>query len=134
MCGIAGFLTAARQEASELSAVATLMATTLKTRGPDDGGGGAASAPAPGPPAIIPLSPKGPQPMHSACGRYAITFNGEIYNFLELREELDRLGHAFRGHSDTEVMLEAFSEWGFEKALARFNGMFAVALWGRRGH
>ena len=138
MCGIAGFLTAARREASELSAVATLMATTLKTRGPDDGGdwvdGEAGIALGTRRLAVIDLSPQGHQPMHSACGRYAITFNGEIYNFLELREELDRLGHAFRGHSDTEVMLEAFSEWGFEKALARFNGMFAFALWDRREH
>src|SRR3972149_3506212 len=110
MCGIAGFLTAARREASELSAVATLMATTLKTRGPDDGGdwvdGEAGIALGTRRLAVIDLSPQGHQPMHSACGRYAVTFKGEIYNFLELREELDRLGPAFRGHSDTQAMLE----------------------------
>ncbi|MEP6635671.1 MAG: asparagine synthase (glutamine-hydrolyzing) [Acidobacteriota bacterium] len=78
--------------------------------------------------AIIDISPAGHQPMLSADGRYAITFNGEIYNYRERREELKSKGHTFRTETDTEVLLAAFAEWGVA-CLPRLNGMFAFAIW-----
>jgi asparagine synthase (glutamine-hydrolysing) len=80
---------------------------------------------------IIDLSPAGHQPMASPDGRVWVTYNGEIFNYVELREELKRLGHAFRTASDTEVLLAAYREWGAE-ALRRFNGMWAFALYDGR--
>ncbi|HEY9874069.1 MAG TPA: asparagine synthase (glutamine-hydrolyzing) [Candidatus Obscuribacterales bacterium] len=134
MCGIAGFLDLSCQlESDRLQATVVQMANTLIHRGPDDGGTwvDASSGIALGHRrlSIVDLSPQGHQPMLSANGRYAIVFNGEIYNFLELRQTLEHLGHRFRGHSDTEIMLASFSEWGLEQAVKRFNGMFAFALW-----
>ena len=81
---------------------------------------------------IIDLSPGGSQPMVSAGGRYVISFNGEIYNFRELRSELDGHGVRFRGQSDTEVLLAAIERWGVVAALQKAAGMFAIALWDRR--
>lgn len=78
--------------------------------------------------AIIDTSSAGHQPMLSADERYVITFNGEIYNYRELREELRSKGHKFRTDSDTEVLLAAFAEWGSD-CLTRLNGMFAFAVW-----
>jgi asparagine synthase (glutamine-hydrolysing) len=78
---------------------------------------------------IIDLSPEGRQPMRSHSQRYVIVFNGEIYNFRELHAELTSLGHRFRGHSDTEVLLAGLDSWGLERTLQRANGMFAFAVW-----
>ncbi|TDM20498.1 asparagine synthetase B family protein, partial [Macrococcoides canis] len=81
---------------------------------------------------ILDLSPLGHQPMASADGRYVMAYNGEVYNFATLRAELEPLGHTFRGHSDTEVLLAAILQWGVEDTLQRANGMFAIALWDRQ--
>lgn len=137
MCGIAGFLNCANSsDQSALEATITQMTTALRHRGPDDEGfyvdANVGLALGHRRLAIIDLSPAGHQPMTSACGRYVIVFNGEIYNFQEIRQELARETHAritFRGHSDTEVMLAAFNQWGIERTLPRLNGMFAFAVW-----
>ena len=136
MCGFAGFLQRGDVVAAEAMAdVVTRMADTLEHRGPDDFGAwtDAAAGIALGHRrlSIIDLSPEGHQPMRSPSGRYVIAFNGEIYNFQDLRHELERDGYGWRGHSDTEVMLAGFERWGVEGALQRFNGMFAFALWDR---
>jgi len=81
--------------------------------------------------AIIDLSPTGHQPMITRDGQYAITYNGEVYNFQELRLELEALGYQFHSRTDSEVVLYAYAEWG-EKALDKFNGMFAFAIWDRQ--
>lgn len=77
---------------------------------------------------ILDLSPIGHQPMVSGCGRFIIIFNGEIYNYLELKAELEALGHRFQGSGDTEVLLVAYRQWG-DDCLRRLNGMFALAIW-----
>jgi len=136
MCGISGYLDSARQSTEEeLRSTVLRMADTLRHRGPDDGGSwvDAHTGIALGHRrlSILDLSPQGHQPMRSACGRYVTVFNGEIYNFRALREELEQAGHAFCGHSDTEVLLASLSRWGIEAAVRRFNGMFAFAVWDR---
>ncbi len=138
MCGITGFvdLSARRMSTPELVPTVTRMAEAISHRGPDDQGvwADAEMCVALGfrRLAILDLSPTGHQPMLSADERYVIVYNGEVYNFEELREKLVSLGHPFRGTSDTEVMLAAIVQWGLEAAVRRFNGMFAIALWDRQ--
>jgi len=134
MCGIAGFIDGATcGSREELRSVAECMACALRHRGPDAGGvwvdTTAGVALAHRRLSILDLSPAGAQPMTSEGDRYVIVFNGEIYNFRQLRDELVQRGHHFRGSSDTEVILAAVAEWGLANSLARFNGMFAFALW-----
>lgn len=136
MCGIVGFIHSFEGR-DDLSTLLAHMLQSIRHRGPDDGGvwideqrgvalGHRRLS-------ILDLSPAGHQPMGSACGRFFIVFNGEIYNHLELRKELERSGHlptsGWRGHSDTETILACFIVWGIEKTLQSTVGMFALALW-----
>ncbi len=137
MCGLAGYLD--RRAAllqSDAIATARRMGDTLVHRGPDDGGvwadAAAGIALAHRRLSIVDLSPQGHQPMDSSCGRFVIAFNGEIYNFLDLRAELEATGRSFRSQSDTEVILEGCAVWGVEATMRRLWGMFAIALWDRQ--
>lgn len=137
MCGIAGFVGAAPQiGGGNFDAIAETMATSLAHRGPDDQGiwldGATGTALAHRRLSIIDLSPAGHQPMVSADGRFVISYNGEVYSFQPIAAELAARGVKFRGHSDTEVILEAFAANGIEPTLRRMIGMFAIALWDRR--
>jgi asparagine synthase (glutamine-hydrolysing) len=133
MCGIAGILDNSGR--LPLEAVTRSMTAALSHRGPDGGGiwldSAAGLALGHRRLAVVELSELGAQPMHSTDGRYVVVFNGEIYNYRELRKQL-RARYAFAGSSDTEVLLAAISEWGLERALSAFNGMFAFAIWDRR--
>ena len=134
MCGLSGFIDLARHTPeADLLARAEGMAARLAHRGPDGDGvwadAGAGLALGHRRLAILDLSPTGHQPMVSADGRYVIAYNGEVYNFPELRAELEAGGVAFRGSCDTEVVVEAIAAWGLEAALGRMTGMFAFALW-----
>ncbi|KGM52805.1 asparagine synthase [Lysobacter concretionis Ko07 = DSM 16239] len=137
MCGIAGaWSPTPRDSADELRALGARMGSAIAHRGPDDAGSwvepGVGLVLAHRRLAIVDLSPEGHQPMASPDGRWVIAFNGEIYNHAALRSELAALGHGFRGHSDTEVLLAAITQWGVEAALERGNGMLALAAWDRR--
>jgi len=133
MCGISGLFTSSTAGSERIDERVQLMNSQLVHRGPDDDGQWA------DPPsgialgfrrlAILDLSMAGHQPMKSGSGRYMMVFNGEVYNFRALRDELESLGYTFQGHSDTEVILAAFERWGIEKAVLRFVGMFAIAIW-----
>lgn len=132
MCGITGFWGGLSDPS-----IAERMACCIETRGPDDAGVWTDDATnlalAHRRLSILDLSPAGHQPMQSPCGRYVLVYNGEIYNHLDLRADLERNGAAFnwRGHSDTETLLAAVRHWGVQGALERVNGMFAFALWDR---
>lgn len=136
MCGLAGFF--ARQPFSgDPQQVLRAMAEGIRHRGPDDSGAwldaDAGVAFVHRRLAVVDLSQAGHQPMQSADGRWVISYNGEIYNHLEIRRELDAHapGRAWRGHSDTETLVEAVAAWGLEPTLQRATGMFALALWDR---
>jgi asparagine synthase (glutamine-hydrolysing) len=128
MCGIAGIRTF---DGNDPEPIALAMATCLAHRGPDDHGIFVDKDLALGfrRLSIIDLSRAGAQPMTSASGRFVIVFNGEVYNAERLRAELP--SPEWRGHSDTEVMLACIEAWGLERAVERFIGMFAFALWDR---
>jgi asparagine synthase (glutamine-hydrolysing) len=137
MCGIAGLIDwRASTSADSLRSIGEAMIETVRHRGPDAGEvwveaeGGVALGQRRL--AIIDLSPGGAQPMHSADRRHVITFNGEIYNYRDIRQELEAAGRSMRSDSDTEVLLEACALWGVEAAVERTIGMFAFALWDRK--
>jgi asparagine synthase (glutamine-hydrolysing) len=136
MCGIVGIFLAPHAADPRRLAAIEAMAATLHHRGPDGGGiwtdSNAGIALGHRRLAIVDLSDAGHQPMMSHSENLVMTFNGEVYNFGELRQELAARGHRFRGHSDSEVMLAAFESFGIEPALRRFAGMFALGLWDRR--
>ena len=136
MCGIAGVVSSSNAARASLERDAQAMADCLAHRGPDDHGLwsdlDAGIALTHRRLSIVDLSPAGHQPMVSADGRFIIAFNGEIYNFQDLRAELEKIGVKFRGHSDTEVMLEAFAARGIEPTVRRLIGMFSIAVWDRR--
>ena len=131
MCGIAGWLGPGFDQN-----LASRMCESLRHRGPDSWGEWHENDVwlAHRRLAILDLSPQGHQPMHSPCGRYVLTFNGEIYNYKELRLQLVSAGYAFRGESDTEVVLMACAARGVESAVQCFEGMFAFGLYDRAEH
>ncbi len=136
MCGITGFIQQKNASASDLHAVCTRMTDTITHRGPDASGVWVD----PDRPlalghrrlSIIDLTDAGAQPMVSASGRYVLSFNGEIYNFIRLRKQLEAGGYPYKGHSDTEVILAAVEKLGVREAIAQLEGMFAIALWDRQ--
>jgi asparagine synthase (glutamine-hydrolysing) len=136
MCGIAGYIDhKQRFGPEELAAIASRMADRLGHRGPDDRGvwidGASGVAFGHTRLAIIDLSPTGAQPMISSCGRFVLSYNGEVFNASELRTALKEAGRTFRGHSDTEAMVEGFGVWGPRSTVERLIGMFAFAAFDR---
>jgi len=139
MCGITGIFDIGAHDASHRDAMCSMveaMSDSLVHRGPNSSGvWGDENAPlALGHRrlAIVDLSNHGHQPMHSQSGRYVVSYNGEIYNFRDMRRSLEDAGHQFTGHSDTEVLLAAIEHWGINTAVQKINGMFAIALWDRQ--
>ncbi|MDD5131799.1 MAG: asparagine synthase (glutamine-hydrolyzing) [bacterium] len=131
MCGVAGILNTDKKPVS--SPALKRMVEAIAHRGPDGldfyldrfiGLGHCRLA-------ILDLSPRGNQPMSTADGRFVITYNGEVYNYREIRTELRKFGHKFNSNTDTEVVLHAYTQWG-EDCLSRFNGMFAFAVWDKK--
>src|SRR5436190_15664643 len=133
MCGLAGVFAPHSDTCGDLTEIAGRMALQLRHRGPDDAGvwadpqGGIAFGHRRL--SILDLSAAGHQPMHSGHRRFVLVFNGEIYNHLEIRKELEQSRQPinWQGHSDTETLLNAFEWWGIEATLRRAVGMFALA-------
>jgi asparagine synthase (glutamine-hydrolysing) len=136
MCGLIGILSPQDQAVEDLRSIAQAMTKLIVHRGPDAGDVWAEDGIALGHRrlSILDLSPAGAQPMHSACRRYVVAYNGEIYNHLDLRRDLGAAGAApaWRGHSDTETLLAGIAHWGLDETLHRAAGMFALALWDRK--
>lgn len=137
MCGIAGIVDPNRRiPSSKLAGIADAMDYSLQHRGPDghecwfDHDAGVALIHRRL--AVVDLSPAGRQPMHSADGRFVISYNGEVYSHIEIRAELEAAGQTFRGHSDTEVILESIARHGISATVHRLIGMFAIAIWDRK--
>ena len=127
MCGIAGKFDLENRSSPDLLKA---MCSSMAHRGPDDEGtfssGGMDLAHRRL--SILDLSAAGHQPMSTRDGKLTIVYNGEVYNFEQIRAELERLGHSFGSRTDTEVVLNAFRQWG-PKCLDRFAGMFGLAIW-----
>ena len=138
MCGFSGFLTTDTSVLTCAEPVAISMALAIQHRGPDDAGAWADASAGIALGfrrlSILDLSSAGHQPMHSASGRFVMSFNGEIYNHTELRDllsaaQLGTLAQSWRGHSDSETLLACFEAWGIEETFQKTLGMFAIALW-----
>lgn len=138
MCGITGFWRHASEEKDMLESQVSQMTKALEHRGPDDQGvwvdGHTGLALGMRRLAVLDLSPSGHQPMISACSRYILVYNGEIYNFNDIRQRLQDEGCHLRSHTDTEAILEGCARWGVPDVLKHCNGMFAFALWDKDNH
>ena len=136
MCGVVGILDPrSRRSAADSERLLAEMADVMEQRGPDGWGVWADASSGVGLGhrrlAILDLSPAGHQPMASIGGRFVISYNGEVYNHPEIAGELMARGVRFRGHSDTEILVEGFEQWGVRGTLERVDGMFAFAVWDR---
>ena len=137
MCGIVGFIDQSGQTSrADLATRVDAMSARLRHRGPDDCGRwldeSAGLAFGHQRLSIIDLSAAGHQPMLSRDGRFVLSYNGEIYNFLEIRRELEDKGSLFNGDSDSEVLVEGCAAWGVRGIVDRLNGIFAFAIWDRQ--
>ena len=139
MCGVAGFLMDSKSSSSvNFDLITKKMTDSIKHRGPNDSG--CWNNPSEGIAlghrrlSILDLSDAGHQPMESSNGRYVIAFNGEIYNHLQIRSDIEKNNEniSWRGHSDTETILSAFETFGIQKSLEKFVGMFAFSLWDKK--
>jgi asparagine synthase (glutamine-hydrolysing) len=140
MCGITGFIPAEKLSKQSINAIVLKMTNQIASRGPDSFGSWVDDHARIGfghrRLAILDLSNAGHQPMESSCGRYILTFNGEIYNHLDIRKSLESKSHFFKwnGLSDTETLLKLIEAYGPEKALNELNGMFAFGLWDKKNN
>ncbi len=136
MCGITGFVTFRPGDAARLETQARAMSDAIAYRGPDSDGvwvdDEAGFATGHRRLAVVDLSEAGAQPMISADERYVLCYNGEVYNAEDLRAELSPHGINYRGHSDTEVILEAWGRWGPRQTVEKLIGMFTLCVWDRR--